>query len=314
MSRGGMGMESGKGSSGGSGRNTYRREYRQPERNYTPTHGERQSAPAVDSSSSISKGFASEPSKANGSEYQAPPSPQQVISGLEKKLSGMQQDFTHALHKISEKENEKFDLIFAILSELQSRQAQLEDSVRSLKSQLGGSHMCQLGSGTTPAHMGPQYGQMGGQMGGSMSSQQPMQQFAGVMHADGSQTMFTAVPQVLVVSSPTANGMQYVPQMMSPSSMQPMQQMAVQFVGQGSQDVLSGTQDMGGAFVASQDSQAACAQPAVSMRSSSSSAGWNPKAASGAHWSADGSVGVGLGPEPGTGTLQARSEEELEKN
>jgi hypothetical protein len=304
-----MGMESGKGSAGGSGRNTYRREYRQPERNYTPTHGERQSATTVDSSSSISKGFASEPSKANGSEYQAPPSPQQVISGLEKKLSGMQQDFTHALHKISEKENEKFDLIFAILSELQSRQAQLEDSVRSLKSQLGGSHMCQLGSGTTPAHMGPQYGQMGGQMGGSMSSQQPMQQFAGVMHADGSQTMFTAVPQVLVVSSPTANGMQYVPQMMSPSSMQPMQQM-VQFVGHGSQDVLSGAQDMS-TFVANQDSQAACAQP-VSMRSSST--GWNPKAASGAHWSADGSVSVGLGPEQGTGTLQARSEDELEKN
>ena len=60
--------------------------------------------------------------------------------------------------------------------------------------------------------------------------------------ADGSQAMVTAVPQVLVVSSPGAHGMQYaVPQMMSPSNMLPMpQQMAMQFVGQGSGQDMSG--------------------------------------------------------------------------
>ena len=46
--------------------------------------------------------------------------------------------------------------------------------------------------------------------------------FTAVPQADGSQAMVTAVPQVLVVSSPGAKGMQYaVPQMISPSNMQP---------------------------------------------------------------------------------------------
>ena len=78
--------------------------------------------------------------------------------------------------------------------------------------------------------MGVTMHQMGGQPDGSQAM------FTAVPLADGSQAMVTAVPQVLVVSSPGANVMQYaVPQMLSPSNMQPMpQQMAMQFVGQGS--------------------------------------------------------------------------------
>mmetsp|Transcript_12202 Transcript_12202/g.22518 ORF Transcript_12202/g.22518 Transcript_12202/m.22518 type:complete len:189 (-) Transcript_12202:206-772(-) len=54
---------------------------------------------------------------------------------FDKRVSSMKQDITQALAKISSKENEKFNLIFSILSELQQRQAQLEDSVRALKAQ-----------------------------------------------------------------------------------------------------------------------------------------------------------------------------------
>ena len=64
---------------------------------------------------------------------------------------------------------------------------------------------------------------MGGimhQIGGQPDGSQAM--FTAVPQADGSQAMVTAVPQVLVVSSPGAKGMQYaVPQMISPSNMQP---------------------------------------------------------------------------------------------
>merc|ERR1711870_164576 len=99
---------------------------------------------------------------------------------------------------------------------------------------------------------GQMAGQMNGQLGNNMNNQQSMQQFTGVMQPDGTQAMFTAVPQVVVVSSPTAAGMQYaMPQMMSPTgSMQPMPpQMAMQFIGQGQ------GQDMG-TFVNGQEAGA----------------------------------------------------------
>jgi hypothetical protein len=183
-----------------------------------------------------------------------------MLSGLEKKLSGVQQDFTQAIHKISEKENEKFDLIFAILSELQQRQAHLEESVRTLKAQYGGNgYMVPNGTGSGSSMSQPQQqqfgsssgagqysqmnGQMGGQMTGNMDNQQPMQQFTGVC-PDGTQAMFTAMPQQMIIMSPPANGaMQYaaVPQMMTPTGAVVQQMpapMAMQFVTQGaSQDM-----------------------------------------------------------------------------
>jgi len=188
----------------------------------------------------------------------------EMISSLEKKVAGVSQDFTQAIHKISEKENEKFDLIFAILSELQQRQAHLEESVRSLKSQYGVNGQCMVPNGNVNVPMqqpqqqfagsGPnqQYGQMNGQipMGVQMNgNQQPMQQqFTGVMQPDGSQQMFTQVmqPQQMIIMQQPANaGMQYaaVPQMMTPQGavvQQMPQQMAMQFIQQ-----QSNTQDMG---------------------------------------------------------------------
>jgi len=271
------------------GRNGYRREYRQPDRSSVDRGG-------AGAEQSVWKGsYADHPARV-GSQSQANGSFQVMVGALEKRMSVMQEDFTQALHKINEKENEKFDLIFAILSELQSRQAQLEESVRSLKTQYNGSsntaHVTGNGhmvNGTGSGNMSPQspqhsqqqqqpqphqqqqqqqqqpqqqYGgasngqQSYGQMGGHISGQQ----YAGVMQADSSQAMFTAVPQVVVVSSPAAAGMQYAtPQMvMSPTgAMQPMPpQMAMQFLNQGSQ--MNGghvwrrpDEDMG--FVGSQD-------------------------------------------------------------
>jgi len=286
-----MGLESGKGN-GGMGRNGYRRDYRPQERSGFIDSG---------ADNSAAKGsYASQHPKSV--DQNANSSPQTVISGLEKRLSGMQQDFTQAIHKISEKENEKFDLIFAILSELQSRQAQLEESVRALKNQYSGGQMVSASSG--PTHVSPQqqqqqvqhgqfggnngcpqtYGQMNGQMTGNVASQQPMQQFAGTMQPDGSQAMFAAMPQVVVVSSPTAAGMQYaMPQMMPPSgAMQPMpHQMAMQFMAQ------NPGQDMG-AFSGSQEGTSAVS--GGQQRPANSSSG-------NSQWGSDGNSGTGA-PEP----------------
>uniref|UniRef100_A0A7S1PVS1 Uncharacterized protein n=1 Tax=Alexandrium catenella TaxID=2925 RepID=A0A7S1PVS1_ALECA len=155
-------------------------------------------------------------------------SPAAALAEVEKRIAAMQHDFKQALHKVNGKDNEKFDLIFAILSELQSRQAQLEETVRALKAQCS-APMSSAGSGQ--AQQGHQqfggkgdpaqsYSGMGGQMGG------------------GGQAMFAAMPQVLVVPSPTG-AMQsmdgYAMQhMMSPTgAMQPMgHPMAMQFMGQ----------------------------------------------------------------------------------
>lgn len=176
-----------------------------------------------------------------------------MIADLEKRVAGVQQDFSSAIHKISEKENEKFDLIFAILSELQQRQAHLEDSVRSLKAQYGpGQCMVPNGNGQMQPQQqqfvngapNQQYvqqmnGQMGGQMNGNMGgNQQPMGQM--IMQPDGSQIMMQQVmqPQQMIIMQPQQpGGMQYaaVPQMMTPQGaivQQMPPQMAMQFVAQ----------------------------------------------------------------------------------
>lgn len=241
-----MGYESGKGyaSGKGAGRNGYRRDYRpNPERSAYADRGSAGSGAgykyAADkySENSTSKGSSSSQPPRDAEEEHSVGS---QLQGMGQRLQSFQQDFTQQLHSISEKENEKFDLIFAILSELQSRQAQLEESVRSVKSQcdmqMGGQYQ-----GGQFGAVGQQYGQMSGHMVPG-SNLQPAQQFSsGMMQADGSQ-MFAAVPQVLVVQSPTNGGMQYaVPQMMQQQPAQGMQQqVAMNFPnsqGGSSQDV-----------------------------------------------------------------------------
>jgi len=147
-----------------------------------------------------------------------------AMLGLENKLSDVQKDFARLMQAISEKDTEKFDLIFAILTDLQSGQEQLEESIRDIRKHVGG--VQSMGNmGGTPF----QYGQMEG-MGGQ--PQQPVQQI--VVQPNGGQAMFVPMPQMMVVQSPTGG-------MMMPQ-MQPMQQQIV-LVGQSPVG-----QEMGAAF------------------------------------------------------------------
>mmetsp|Transcript_32842 Transcript_32842/g.78599 ORF Transcript_32842/g.78599 Transcript_32842/m.78599 type:complete len:235 (-) Transcript_32842:84-788(-) len=66
-----------------------------------------------------------------------PPAPASNFGDLERRIDTMSQEFTENLRRISEKDNEKFDLIFSILQQLQNRQAQLEETVRVLQTQVG---------------------------------------------------------------------------------------------------------------------------------------------------------------------------------
>lgn len=61
---------------------------------------------------------------------------QKELATLDKKLSNMQEDMQQAIQENAAKENEKFDLIFSILIELQRRQGQMEETVKSLKAKL----------------------------------------------------------------------------------------------------------------------------------------------------------------------------------
>jgi len=147
---------------------------------------------------------------------------------LEKKLSDVQKDFAQQLQVMSEKDTEKFDLIFAILTDLQSGQEQLEESIRDIRKHVGG--VQNMGNNGGPSF---QYGQMEGVMGGQQPP--PMQQI--VVQPNGSQAVFVPMPQMMVVQSPTGGMM--MPQM---QPMQPMQQQMV-LVGQSPVG-----QEMGAAF------------------------------------------------------------------
>merc|ERR1719498_657948 len=119
--------------------------------------------------------------------------------------------------------------------------------------------------GQMNGQVGQMNGQMGGAMNGNMGNQQPMQQFAGVMQPDGTQAMFTPMPQqMIIMSSPTNGGMQYaaVPQMMTPTGAV-VQQMApgmtMQFMNPGT------SPEMGLAFVNGQDGSSNSIQAQMDM-------------------------------------------------
>jgi len=171
--------------------------------------------------------------------------PQAMIASLEVKIAGAHEAMNQALHEITSKENEKFDLIFSILIELQRRQAGLEDSVRQLKTQLSGG----IDQSTTaPQASGQMNTQTNGQMNGQMNAQmgnpsgnqsngqmngmsymqggqmQMGQQYSNMVAPDGSQAYFTNMPNVVLVASPT--NMQQMQPM--PMQMQPVQMMSGQ--------------------------------------------------------------------------------------
>lgn len=97
-----------------------------------------------------------------------------AIASLETRIASVTQEMNQALNAVSGKENEKFDLIFSILIELQRKQHSLEESVRVLKNQLAG------GTESTGTQQGDQSLQQSQQMqqmqGQNMSSQQQRMQ------------------------------------------------------------------------------------------------------------------------------------------
>jgi len=131
----------------------------------------------------------SQASSQNGKGNQGEMMPKAMIESLEKQIGTAHTDMTQALNDMNGKENEKFDLIFGILIELQRRQAVLEESVRTLKTQLpapGGNQM-----NAQMANQGAIQGvnQSNGHM--FMPNQMNMgQQYGNMVAADGSQQAF----------------------------------------------------------------------------------------------------------------------------
>lgn len=212
--------------------------------------GPKYSAAAAAAKCDANKKFeaAREPEQ-NGSEEQVISA--SLIGAFEKKITSVQQEMSSSLQEATSKENEKFDLIFSILIELQRRQAQLEESVRSLKTQLqrmNGPMTMQMGASAQPQQQ-QQQGQMQTSSNGSTSNsthngtqvsspmgQQQMCFTGGQMQCGNMVGHDGSMQMVFVMNSPNGSQMPYaIPQMMCPSGAMPamQQQMPVQFVPQG---------------------------------------------------------------------------------
>lgn len=176
---------------------------------------------------------------------------QAALVELETRMSSMQTDITESLRKAGEKENQKFNLIFSILSELQNRQAQLEVSMRELKQQLGVPQ--EQNSPTSQGNSQGQFSmmsngqamqQMSGQMNGVTAASNGTgmvgnNMMSGVMQTDGSQIF--PMTQMVVING-NGGGMQYaMPQVMTPNST--MGVMPIQFMQQGT-DMTGGSSYM----------------------------------------------------------------------
>jgi len=144
-----------------------------------------------------------------------------ALSGLERQLSGWQEDSLKALQEIGRRQNEKFDVIFEILSDLQSRHSQLEESMSALMTQAQAQHAgAQMVSGAMGlqhcAAVGPHQcdpmawqaqGAAHGLMAGHQQQQQAMHQHTMGVHLGSSQgAVYSAVPQVMANSLPAAAG------------------------------------------------------------------------------------------------------------
>lgn len=190
-----------------------------------------------------------------------PVNPQALIESFEKQLESAAADMKQALNSLSTKDNEKFDLIFSILRELQTRQTQLDDSVRTVQAQLSAAYGGQqLPQGHTQPAQDPSQPQnsmngnmvaeANGQVGGKVSANgqcmgqnganmnfMPVQQ---MVAADGSQGYFTGMP--IMMAPAGMHGMQQMPQNMQqmgqmtyaamPQMMQPTQAVPMQYMSQ----------------------------------------------------------------------------------
>lgn len=152
-------------------------------------------------------------SKFNGGGREAT---EQAILGLEKQIVNVKRDMNTAIQEATTKDNEKFDLIFSILTELQRRQASMEESIRGLRQMFGPDG--QRAQGGAASSM-PQFPKPN--MDGSSMAMPPMPLGGqGFMMASGPQMgqQFMApdgTPMQVVVMSPGQAGQMYgMPQMM----------------------------------------------------------------------------------------------------
>jgi hypothetical protein len=197
----------------------------------------------------------------NGGDSPADNASSSDLAAFEKRVYGAQQEMQQMVHDVTAKDNQKFDLIFGILQEIQTRQQKLEDSVRSLKSQVNNSQCSQGDSnqGNYQQHhqqqtgpqiggqnycnggCGGQFGQHQFQMPGSPMNQQmnymsPMggQQFNGMMSGmpgDGSQGFFQPTTVVMAMPPSPHNGQMSYMQPMGMQGMQGMQPQQMMIVG-----------------------------------------------------------------------------------
>jgi len=151
-----------------------------------------------------------------------------LVSALDKRITTMQKELNYSLRRIGEKDGEKLDLIFAILSELQTRQAKLEETVRTLRAQ-------QCNAANAGGFVG---GEEQGQNGRCMANGQNSNcQANGCAPMGGQMHAVQFMPQVVIMSptggmnGPAMQPMQYA--MMSPTgAAQPMPGQMMQFMGQ----------------------------------------------------------------------------------
>lgn len=155
-------------------------------------------------------------------------SPHSALADLERKMNDVKEEFNKALMLLSEKENQKFDLIFAILTELQSKQPQLEQTLQSLSQQISAGQVTPTGAGNQVAPL----------PAGNMGNNMPPSPQGGI---PGQQGQFPATPtgqQIFSPMSPMAAQMQPMNPMGRPVAVvgqQPMQQYPGGMVQDGTQ-------------------------------------------------------------------------------
>jgi len=187
------------------------------------------------------KGQASNTAQTNDQSPSSSSQPEEVtVASLEKKLSTFQEEMNKALEESSQKEKKKFDLIFSILTELQTRQTQLDQSLKMLKDHVGaggyGPQMASDSNAQAQQINGGMAGPMGGQVVmmapngmGMVGGQVGMNQFGnGMMMMDGSGNVMA--PVIMTMPQTGGAGMQFMNTGMMPQGVNMVPNQMMQFV------------------------------------------------------------------------------------
>ncbi|CAK9012417.1 unnamed protein product [Durusdinium trenchii] len=194
----------------GRGGRSYRRDYPSHEASVEQSQKLETQSDSVWSNTLISSGTGCKwADQDTGDEvWSSPPAQETTLSNLECRIDAMSQEFIDNLRKLGEKGNEKFDLIFSILTELQNRQAQLEETVRVLQNQVNASYTsCTVGNSTSmDGNMNVSNNSTEGAPGNGTSCANNMAQMNNVMVVCHPNGMMQQMPQMMYA----------VPNMMTP--------------------------------------------------------------------------------------------------